>query len=65
MGKNKSNNHTRPMKFPPRSKSTARRMARRLAPDRIEIQQALSVADLVEGRILTINGKGEVMYAGE
>ena len=65
MGKSKSNNHARPMKFPPRSKSAARRMARRLVPILIDEQQAVSVTDLVEGRILTVNGKGEVKYAGE
>ena len=53
------------MKHPPRSASAARRMARRPVPVLIEDQQAVSVNDLVENRILTLNGKGEVIYAGE
>lgn len=65
MGQNKRNTHARPMKHPPRSASAARRMIRPLAPDQIEIQQAVTVGDLVEDRILTVNGKGEVVYAGE
>lgn len=65
MGKNRRNNVARPMKHPPRSASAARRMARRPVPVLIEDQQAVSVNDLVENRILTLNGKGEVIYAGE
>lgn len=53
------------MRFPPRSSAAARRMARLLAPHNFEIQQAVSVHDLVENRIITINGKGEIRYAGE
>ena len=65
MGKNKHNNAARPMKHPPRSASAARRMVCRPVPIVIEEQQAVSVHDLVENKILAVNGKGEVMYAGE
>lgn len=61
MGKSKRNNHARPRKHPPRSASAARG----LPPVLIENQQAVSVDDLVEGRIIQVNGKGEVIYAGE
>ena len=53
------------MKHPPRSASAARRMARRPVPVLIEEQQAVSVNELLENKIFTVNGKGEVKYAGE
>lgn len=62
MGKNKRNNHARSMKYPPRSVSAIRRRA--LRPDQIDVQQAVSVADLVKDRTITVNGKGEI-YVGE
>ncbi len=65
MGKNKRGNTKRPMKHPPRSASAARRMVLPLAPEQIDIQQAVSVIDLVEDRIITQNGKGDIFYAGE